>query len=1002
MSKVPEDVLLSRVAGLPLSGLTAYQALFTGRGSSTKGDPLGSVTKGSKVLVLGGNRGPGHLAVQMAHRKGAMVATTVPPSCIHWMVYIGANRVINFREKDWTEHFKGQDFDLILDCVGWATTLEEIDRAAEVLCAGGQYISISNFECFDALGESTERNGRFFKAMVAKADSEDLDALVSWIAYGDLDVFVDQLCPLAEVRHALRESVSGQCRGKVLLCQCSTAKAVPHHFRPRVAAGSRVSSSTMRAWQCFSWEPDFSQAVKGLVCADSSPLPAPSQGQALVRVHFAAADPWDAHLLTGTHSNVLPAPAFPFVPGFDAAGEVVELGSGCSKLEVGDKVVLCLGLRESLCKEADFGPAGAFAEYCVCPERQMSKVPEDVLLSRVAGLPLSGLTAYQALFTGRGSSTKGDPLGSVTKGSKVLVLGGNRGPGHLAVQMACRKGAVVTTTVPPSCIGWMLDLGASRAINFREEDWAALLTGQDFDLILDCVGWAACAKEMDRATDVLRPGGRYISTSNFKVFEALGSSSESRGRYFQALIPKVDVQDLDALVGMVAAGDLDVVTDQVCPFSEVRHALRESVAGQCRGKVLVCQCGAAPATSRARGVPYGVSVPTAAAPQLCTSTMKAWRCHSLDPFMAPAVNSLKFEDHVPMPPLGHGQVLVRVRFSAADPADVQLVTGAYSNVFNIRTFPFVPGFDAAGEVAALGPDCAKFQVGDKVVLCLGLLESCAQDAPFGPAGAFAEYCVCPEQQVSLVPSDVMLSEVAGLPLAGLTAYQALFTGKGCSTSGQPLGNVQKGSKVLVLGGNRGSGHLAVQMALRAGADVTTTVPPSSVDWMCDLGAQRVINFRDTDWVEELSGQGLDLILDCVGWATDHEEIDRAADVLRPGGQYISISNFKAFDDLGASGERKGRLFKAMIPKADAADLDSLVAWVDASYLEVVTDQVCGFAEVHHALRESVAGQCRGKVLIHQCCASHHRHQPCATSCQDLPRSGHMPLPHGEQGAAGGA
>jgi len=306
-----------------------------------------------------------------------------------------------------------------------------------------------------------------------------------------------------------------------------------------------------------------------------------------------------------------------------------------------------------------------------------------------------------------------------------------------------------------------------------------------------------------------------------------------------------------------------------------------------------------------------------------------------------------------------------VHFAAADPADVTLLTGGYKHSFPIHSFPFVPGFDAAGEVAALGPGCSKLQVGDRVVLCLGLLESCCSDGSFGPAGAFAEYCVCPEGQISKVPKDVMLSEVAGLPLAGLTAYQALFTGSGSSTQGEALGTVSKGDKVLVLGGNRGPGHLAVQMAVRKGADVTTTVPPSCVDWLCDLGANRVFNFREADWAEHLQGEDFDLILDFVGWATTSEEMDRAAWVLKPGGQYISNSNYEAFNALGLGATRRGRFFKAMLPKVDSEDLDLLVAWVDAGSLNVVTDQVCPFSSLRHALRESVAGQCRGKVLLCQ-------------------------------------
>jgi len=160
---------------------------------------------------------------------------------------------------------------------------------------------------------------------------------------------------------------------------------------------------------------------------------------------------------------------------------------------------------------------------------------------------------------------------------------------------------------------------------------------------------------------------------------------------------------------------------------------------------------------------------------------------------------------LPVPSPGSYHVLVHVHFAAVDPMDWNLITGVYKDRFPVN----VPGFDAAGEVVALGPDCSTFKAGDKVLMGLGLAESFSETADFGPAGALAEYCVCPESQMSKLPASVDLSVFAGLPMSGLTAYQALFTGNGSSTTGQPLGNVGPGSQVLVLGGDRGVGHLAV-------------------------------------------------------------------------------------------------------------------------------------------------------------------------------------------------
>jgi len=175
---------------------------------------LGHVGEGSKVLVLGGNRGVGHLAVQMAKLAGAIVATTVPASCVEGMVGLGANHVVSYRDEDWSDMLKGQGFDLILDCVGWATCLEEMDRAGDVLNPAGLYISIEELDAFEGLGR---RYACQFKAMVPTVVAEDLQLLVDWVLDGRLKVSVDQVCAFRDLRHALHECMSGHCHGKVLV-----------------------------------------------------------------------------------------------------------------------------------------------------------------------------------------------------------------------------------------------------------------------------------------------------------------------------------------------------------------------------------------------------------------------------------------------------------------------------------------------------------------------------------------------------------------------------------------------------------------------------------------------------------------------------------------------------------------------------------------------------------------------------------------------------------------
>lgn len=341
------------------------------------------------------------------------------------------------------------------------------------------------------------------------------------------------------------------------------------------------------------------------------------------------------------------------------------------------------------------------------------------------------------------------------------------------------------------------------------------------------------------------------------------------------------------------------------------------------------------------------------------TTMKAWQCLNYSRLHDP--NELVANSAVRMPSPSAHEVLVKVFFASANPVDLRILGGVYSERFPVRGLPFVPGLDAAGEIAALGEKCSTdFQVGDRVVLCQGLAESYSPDATSCPAGAFAEYCVCPEDQVCKVPPDMQLSTVAGLPLAGLSAYQALFTGKALSSKGEVLGKVGEGSKVLVLGGDRGPGHIAVQLAHNAGAEVITTAAPSKLDFLRSFGADRVVDWRERDWTAQMRGQDFDLVLDCVGWMASPEEMGKAVKVMKPGGQFIAIPDFEAFEPEGVI---KDRYFKAMVPKVDLGDLRLLVQMLGEGKLKVSVDKIYLFEELPHAVAHSASGQTNGKVIV---------------------------------------
>lgn len=342
------------------------------------------------------------------------------------------------------------------------------------------------------------------------------------------------------------------------------------------------------------------------------------------------------------------------------------------------------------------------------------------------------------------------------------------------------------------------------------------------------------------------------------------------------------------------------------------------------------------------------------------SEMKAWRAHAYGAEGNPADTIEKLTlDTIPVPALKKGQVLIKVEMAAVNPIDWKLFSGGLDGICPV-TFPYVPGFDVAGTIAQLGEGVTNFALGDDVCVDLGLLETCCKDTTCGPAGAFAEYAVALADTVA--KRQGLSAEVAvGLPLAGLTSYQALFTGAGKDFTGADLGKLESGQKLLVLGGAAATGVLAIQMAKNVGAFVATTASTnkmpdgtSKLDYMKQLGADEVINYKESDWSETLAGKDFDIIFDCVGDAADWP---KASKVLKKGGLFVSIANFgdaKSTDDY---------TFKNFLLKSNADDLAKLVQFVVDGKMKVPVDSAVAFADVPALLTKSLKWASAGKLCV---------------------------------------
>ena len=201
-----------------------------------------------------------------------------------------------------------------------------------------------------------------------------------------------------------------------------------------------------------------------------------------------------------------------------------------------------------------------------------------------------------------------------------------------------------------------------------------------------------------------------------------------------------------------------------------------------------------------------------------------------------------------------------------------------------------------------------------------------------------------------------------MSLAGLTAYQGLFTKAARTFTGEPLGDLKANQKLLVLGGATAVGAFAIQLAKNAGARVACTASAKTnsrgvakTAACAELGADVVVDYTKEEWSVALAGQEYDLVFDTIG---KQEDWANAAKVLKKGGDFISVANFAA--DPAAN---EANVFKNFLLKSDGGDLTDLVAMVEAGKLTVPVDSVVPFADVPKALAKSLAQANAGKIVV---------------------------------------
>lgn len=295
-------------------------------------------------------------------------------------------------------------------------------------------------------------------------------------------------------------------------------------------------------------------------------------------------------------------------------------------------------------------------------------------------------------------------------------------------------------------------------------------------------------------------------------------------------------------------------------------------------------------------------------------------------------DALKIQE-VPDPEPLMGQVIVAVHAAGVNPFDYKVRDGSYKDYFPIN-FPSTLGGDVAGTVAEVGEGVEGFEVGQAVY---GMANA------GGGQGSFAEFT--PVKATSLVakPNSVDFVTAAALPLAGVSAYQALVDHIG----------LKAGQKILIHGGAGGIGSLAIQIAKDIGAYVATTASADEADYVKSLGADEVIDYQNQDFSTIL--KGYDAVFDTVGGETN----TKSYTVLQPGGCLVSM--VQGPDE--ALVKQYEVNYVQQSSQATPERLTAIAELVDAGKLKVNVDKTFPFDQAAEALEYLKTGHPRGKVVI---------------------------------------
>jgi NADPH:quinone reductase-like Zn-dependent oxidoreductase len=287
----------------------------------------------------------------------------------------------------------------------------------------------------------------------------------------------------------------------------------------------------------------------------------------------------------------------------------------------------------------------------------------------------------------------------------------------------------------------------------------------------------------------------------------------------------------------------------------------------------------------------------------------------------------------PRPEPGGTEVLVRVLAAGVNPVDWKTRAGGGL----LGPPPFILGWDVAGVVEALGQGVTRFAVGDRV---FGM--------PWFPrqAGAYAEYLTCPSRQLAATPGALDDAQAAGLPLAGLIAWQSLID----------TAAIKAGDRVVIQAAAGGVGNLAVQIAKHAGAHVIGTAGPGDQAFLAELGVDEPIDYTRTNVAGEVTD--VDVVLDLVGGAVGVASVP----LLRDGGLLITVPSAADLEPLRAAAA--GRVgVTGILVEPDRTSMDAIAALASVGKLRQRIARTLPLDQAAYAHELGESGRASGKMIL---------------------------------------